>query len=100
MDTETSRRKQTMAKFDLDSLNIDELAALRDAAAAKLLEKVTARQMELEAEMERLSQFGGAKAGKKAAASAPAAKAKKAQDRKVKEISDLDDAPDSVSEAA
>ena len=86
-----------MAKIDLESLSIDELAALRDAAAAKLLEKVTARQMELEAEMERLSQFGGSKAGKKAAVAAPAAKAKKTQDRKA---GDLGDTSDSVSEAA
>jgi hypothetical protein len=82
----------------LDSLSIDELAVLRDAAAAKLLEKVTARQMELEAEMERLSQFGGGKAAKKAATSAPAAKAKK--DRKTAEVSDLSEASDDVSEAA
>jgi hypothetical protein len=87
-----------MAKFDLDSLSIDELAVLRDAVAAKLLEKVTARQMELEAEMERLSQFGGGKATKKVAASAPAAKAKK--DRKTADVSDLGEASDDVSEAA
>jgi hypothetical protein len=47
-----------MAKIDLDSMSIEELAALRDSATAKLLEKVTARQIELEAEMERLSQYG------------------------------------------
>ena len=92
-----------MAKIDLESLNIDELAALRDAVAAKLLEKVTARQMELEAEMERLSQFGGGgKAAKKAATVAPVMKSKKAQDKKSEQVSqgeDLSD-PDSVSEAA
>jgi len=84
-----------MAKIDLDSLSIDELAALRDSAAAKLLEKVTARQMELEAEMERLSQFGGGKAGKK-----PAAKSKKAQDKKTGQVAGFDDGDDAVSEAA
>ena len=89
-----------MAKIDLDSLSIDELAALRDSAAAKLLEKVTARQMELEAEMERLSQFGGGKAGKKAAAAAPAAKSKKAQDKKTGQVAGFDDGDDAVSEAA
>lgn len=44
-----------MAKIDLDSLNIEELAALRDAATEKLAQKVTARQAELEAELERLA---------------------------------------------
>ena len=47
-----------MAKIDLDSLNIEELAALRERVTEKLAEKVAARQVELEAEMERLSQFG------------------------------------------
>jgi len=65
-----------MAKIDLDSMSIEELAGLRDNANAKLLEKVAARQVELEAEMERLSQFG--KPAKKALAAAPVAKAKKA----------------------
>ncbi len=97
MDSRTSRDGLRMAKFDLDSLSIDELAGLRDAAAAKLLEKVTARQMELEAEMERLAQLGGGKPGKKVAASAPAPKAKKAQDGKT---ATAGDASDSVSEAA
>ena len=60
-----------MAKSDLDSMSIEELAVLRDHANAKLLEKVAARQLELEAEMDRLSQYG--KPAKKAiAASAPA----------------------------
>jgi len=93
-----------MAKIDLESLNIDELAALRDAVAMKLLEKVTARQMELEAEMERLSQFsGGGKAGRKVAAAAtPVIKSKKSQDKKAEQVSrgeDFSD-PDSVPEAA
>ncbi|MBR1126566.1 hypothetical protein JQ628_33950 [Bradyrhizobium lablabi] len=63
-----------MAKIDLDSLNIDELAALRERVTEKLAEKVAARQLELEAELERLSQFG--KSGKKAQ-TAPVAKPKK-----------------------
>jgi hypothetical protein len=67
-----------MAKVDLESLSIEELATLRDAVAAKLLEKVTARQVELEAEMERLAQFSGGKATKKAAAAAAAAAAEAA----------------------
>jgi hypothetical protein len=63
-----------MAKIDLDSLNIEELAALRERITEKLAEKVAARQVELEAELERLSQFG--KPAKKSQA-APAPKAKK-----------------------
>jgi len=47
-----------MAKIDLETLSIDELAALRERVSEKLAEKVAARQLELEAEMERLSQFG------------------------------------------
>ena len=39
-----------MAKIDLDSLSIEELAALREHAADKLFEKVAARRAELEAE--------------------------------------------------
>jgi len=45
-----------LAKFDLDSMSIEDLATLRDNAAPKLMEKVAARQLELEAEIERLSQ--------------------------------------------
>lgn len=47
-----------MAKIDLDSLGIEELAALRDDATEKLAQKVAARQAELEAELERLSHYG------------------------------------------
>jgi S-adenosylmethionine synthetase len=68
-----------MAKIDLDSLNIEELAALRERVTEKLAEKVAARQVELEAEMERLSQFG--KPAKKPQA-APVAKAKKGDEKK------------------
>jgi hypothetical protein len=46
-----------MAKIDLDSLGIEELASLRDAATEKLYEKVAARQAELEAELEWLAQY-------------------------------------------
>jgi len=60
-------------KFDLETLSIDELATLRDLAAEKLIEKVAARQAELEAELERLSQYG--KPAKKS--QAPAAKPRK-----------------------
>ena len=65
-----------MAKIDLDSLNIEELAALRERVTEKLAEKVAARQVELAAELERLSQFG--KPAKKSQA-APAAKSKKVE---------------------
>ena len=44
-----------MAKNDLDSLSIEELAALRESATDKLLEKVSARRAELEAELEKLA---------------------------------------------
>ena len=63
-----------MAKIDLDSLNIEELIALRERVGEKITEKVAARQAELEAELQKLSQYG--KPAKKAVA-APAAKAKK-----------------------
>ena len=66
-----------MAKIDLESMSIEELAALRDNANAKLLEKVTARQVELESEIERLSQYG--KPAKKAIAAPVAPKAKKGE---------------------
>ena len=42
-----------MAKIDLDSLTIEEVAALRDNATDKLAEKVAARRAELEAEQRR-----------------------------------------------
>jgi hypothetical protein len=66
-----------MAKIDLDSLSIEELAALRDHATDKLLEKVAARRAELEAELERLAQYG--KPVKKTEG-APVAKVKKSDE--------------------
>jgi len=66
-----------MAKIDLDSLSIEELAALREHASDKLFEKVAARRAELEAELEKLAQYG--KPAKKAEA-VPAAKAKKTEE--------------------
>jgi hypothetical protein len=47
-----------MQKVDLDAMSIEELAALRDNATAKLAEKVALRQKELEAELEKLSVYG------------------------------------------
>ena len=47
-----------MAKIDLDSLSIEELAGLREHATDKLFEKVAARRAELEAELEKLAQYG------------------------------------------
>jgi hypothetical protein len=84
-----------MAKSDLDSMSIEELAALRDNANAKLLEKVAARQLELEVELDRLSQYG--KPAKKALAAAPAApvKPKKTTDKGEKKSDETN-----VSEAA
>jgi len=61
-----------MAKMDLDTMSIDELASLRDRAIEKLAEKVAARQAELEAELDRLSQYG--KPVKKSQAAPPAAR--------------------------
>lgn len=67
-----------MAKNDLDSLSIEELAALRETATDKLLEKVAARRAELEAELEKLSQYD--RLAKKSQP-APVAKAKKTDDK-------------------
>jgi hypothetical protein len=47
-----------MAKIDLDSLGIEELASLRENTTDKLFEKVAARRAELEAELEKLAQYG------------------------------------------
>ncbi len=81
-----------MAKFDLDALSIEELASLRENATEKLMEKVAARQAELEAELERLAQYG--KPAKKAVAAVPATKQRKSDDKKA-------DAPgDAVARAA
>jgi hypothetical protein len=66
-----------MAKIDLDSLSIEELAILRDHVTDKLFEKVAARRAELEAELERLAQYG--KPVKKSDA-VPVAKVKKSDD--------------------
>jgi hypothetical protein len=86
-----------MAKIDLDSMSIEDLANLRESANAKLLEKVAARQVELEAEMERLSNLG--KPAKKSLAAPPPAKAKKA-DKKGGEATDPPVAAASLDEAA
>lgn len=80
-----------MAKFDLDSLSIEELAKLRESATEKLMEKVAARQAELEAELEKLAQY---RPIKKAAAAVPASKQRKTEDKKANE------AKDSVARAA
>ena len=76
-----------MAKIDLDthldSLGIDELVKLREAVNAKLQEKVASRQLELEAELQRLSEFG--KPAKKPAVSPP--KARKSEEKTAEEPS-------------
>ncbi|ANW02297.1 hypothetical protein [Bradyrhizobium icense] len=69
-----------MAKIDLDSLSIEELAGLREHATDKLFEKVAARRAELEAELEKLVQYG--KPPMKKTESAPAPKAKKSEEAK------------------
>jgi hypothetical protein len=81
-----------MAKIDLDSLSIEELATLRDQAIDKLAEKVTARRAELEAELERLSPYD--KPAKKSQAAAPVAKAKKSDEKK------SDEAKEPIAQAA
>jgi hypothetical protein len=68
-----------MAKIDLDSLSIEEVAALRESATDKLMEKVAARRAELEAELEELSQYDRP-AKKSQAATAPVVKARKGQE--------------------
>jgi hypothetical protein len=75
-----------MAKIDLDSLSIEELAALRDNAIDKLAEKVAARHAELEAELEKLSQYS--KPAKKSLASAPVTKAKKSDEKKSDDVNE------------
>jgi hypothetical protein len=74
-----------MAKIDLDShldsLGIDELVKLREVVNVKLQERVASRQLELEAELQRLSEFG--KPAKKAAASVP--KARKGEEKQAEE---------------
>jgi hypothetical protein len=73
-----------MAKIDLDSLGIAELAALREQANDKLMEKVAARRAELEAELEQLLQYG--RPVKKSQEAAPVAKAKKGDEKKSDEV--------------
>jgi hypothetical protein len=83
-----------MAKIDLDALSIEELAALRENAADKLMEKVAARRAELEAELDKLAQYG--KPAKKSSEAAPTVKAKK-NDEAPRE---KHDAKESVAKAA
>ncbi|MGZ5875387.1 MAG: hypothetical protein ACXWKP_25140 [Bradyrhizobium sp.] len=80
-----------MAKNDLDSLSIEELAALRENATDKLLEKVSARRAELEAELEKLAQYD--RLAKKSPA-APVAKAKKSGEK------NSDEAKEPIAKAA
>jgi DNA-binding protein H-NS len=72
-----------MARNDLDALSIEELAALRESATDKLMEKVAARRAELEAELEKLSQYD--RLAKKPPA-APVVKVKKSDDKKSDEV--------------
>jgi hypothetical protein len=76
-----------MAKIDLDSFGIEELAALRDSAADKLMEKVAARRAELEAELEKLLQYGRP-VKKSQEAAAPVAKIRKSDEKKIDEVKD------------
>ncbi len=67
-----------MAKIDLDSLSIEEVAGLRDNATDKLMEKVAARRAELEAELEKLAQYD--RPAKKSAAIALVVKPRKSDE--------------------
>jgi hypothetical protein len=96
-DRADATNKADVTRIDFDAMSIEELAMLRDNAGAKLLEKVTARQIELEAEIERLSQYG--KQSKKAVATAPVTKPKKGQG-KAGDVSDSSSADAPVPEAA
>ena len=88
-----------MAKIDLDSLSIEELAELRERANAKLLEKVAARQAELEAELEKLAHYG--KPAKKAALAPTSPKPRKGDDKGDAKGDDKADADkDEVAKAA
>jgi hypothetical protein len=89
--------KADVTKIDLEAMSIEELATLRDNASAKLLEKVTARQIELEAEIERLAQYG--KQSKKAVATTAVTKPRKGQD-KPGDVSDSSSADTPVPAAA
>ena len=75
-----------MAKIDLDSLSIEEVAVLRDNATDKLAEKVAARRAELQAELEKLSQYE--KPARKSQAAAPVAKARRNDEKKAEEVGD------------
>ena len=68
-----------MAKIDLDSLASKNSRVCARTPTDKLFEKVAARRAELEAELEKLAQYG--KPVKKAE-SAPAPKAKKTEEDK------------------
>jgi hypothetical protein len=81
-----------MAKIDLDSLGIEELAALREDATDKLMEKVAVRRAELEADLEKLSQYG--KPVKRSPEAVPVAKAKKSDEKK------SDEAKEPIAKAA
>jgi hypothetical protein len=78
--SERNKREVPLAKIDLDTLSIEELAGLREHATDKLFEKVAARRAELEAELGKLAQYG--KAPVKKVESAPPQKAKKAEEAK------------------
>ena len=77
--SERHKREVPLAKIDLDSLSIEGLAGLRENATDKLFEKVATRRAELEAELEKLAQYG--KPVKKTE-SAPVPKVKKTEEAK------------------
>ena len=86
-----------MAKIDLDSMSIEEVAGLRDYATDKLAEKVAARRAELEAELEKLAQYD--KPARKSLITAPVAKARKPDEKKVDDNKGADNKAAEVKEA-
>ena len=86
-----------MAKIDLDSMSIEEVANLRDSATDKLAEKVAARRAELEAELEKFAQYD--KPARKSLVATPAAKAKKSQET-TEAAKHSDDVKEAVAKAA
>jgi DNA invertase Pin-like site-specific DNA recombinase len=91
-----------MAKIDLDSLGIEELAALRESATDRLMEKVAARRAELEAELEKLSQHGklAKKSLEKSPEAVPVAKTKKSDENKKSDEKKSDEVKEPIAKAA
>ena len=73
-----------MAKIDLDSLSIEELAGLRDHATEKLSKRSRHGRPNSRRNWKNCPQYG--KPAKKSPAAAPVAKAKKSDEKKSDEV--------------